>query len=633
MLHNNIVSAIEWLPEYLFTEEIVEAAVESKDIEVLSHIPGRFLTPERIERIISGSTDSWHSFELRNIPEACRSEAVCDYAMRKNPKNITAVPEAMITRGMAEAVIRNGRGDFDILAFIPERLWDAQLAYSALRNYIYDPYYTDNRSDAIMKTELILGYVPAGVKTREFYYGMLDEVKIQTAVTDAIAPSRFKTGAYYRKMAEHDLSLVPADLYSYEILRAAVCSADNKNFITDPQIFQPLSVYLDEMLADCLMQKHPYMFRDLPKRFKTPKRLIIAIDNSKRETTCYIDVETERPLLTAEVCKAYIRRNGSCPTFPKKVWTRKFVDYCMKHGTSFCWYSQMPKEFQTSANTQAAYDYNHYRICDFAKRFITPQMAKECYREKSYARAIPRHFLTEFCRQTGLSERFYGGETPMLSLKNDRIDYTYCKIGNTYLAFYLKEQYEPSSAHLMMTRSDSKYCTPERVFDVPVGTFHRTWLEKIVAEHDPRFVKPRVNKSLKAVQAICYYGVEKLKDLNRTEIFRNTFMGETIGYCARRRDLTYHSDSCEALIEGLKFKIRGMAVPTTLAEDMPPYTADMLHRKFGFCYVGMTAFATDYGLDMEKAYTPAQMRQIVQERGAKPSLRNYQRELKRINII
>ena len=44
MRHNNIVSAIEWLPEHLFTEEIVEAAVESKEIEVLSHIPGRFLT-------------------------------------------------------------------------------------------------------------------------------------------------------------------------------------------------------------------------------------------------------------------------------------------------------------------------------------------------------------------------------------------------------------------------------------------------------------------------------------------------------------------------------------------------------------------------------------------------------------
>lgn len=417
MRHNNIVSAIEWLPEHLFTEEIVEAAVESKEIEVLSHIPGRFLTPGRIERIIAGSTESWHSFELRNIPEAYRSGAVCDYAMRKKPKNITAVPEAMVTREMAEAVIRNGRGDFDILAFIPERLWDAQLAYLALRSYIYDPYYTDSRTDAVMKTGLILGYVPVEVKTQEFYYGMLDGMKILSTVTDAVVPSRFKTAAYYRKMAEHDLSLVPARFYSYEILHAAVCSTEGKNFITDPQFFKPLSVYLDDMLADRLMEKHPYMFGELPKRFKTPERLVIAIDNSKRETNCYIDEETEQSLLSVEVCKAFIRRNGNCPEFPENVWTREFVDYCMEHGTSFRWFRQMPKKFQSSANTQAAYDYGHYHICDFAKRFITPQMAKECYQERSYAHAIPGHFLTEFCRQTGLPEKFYGGETTMLSLK------------------------------------------------------------------------------------------------------------------------------------------------------------------------------------------------------------------------
>ena len=132
-----------------------------------------------------------------------------------------------------------------------------------------------------------------------------------------------------------------------------------------------------------------------------------------------------------EVCKAFIRRNGNCPEFPENVWTREFVDYCMEHGTCFRWFRQMPKEFQTSANTRAAYDYSHHHIRDFAKRFITPQMAKECCRERSYARAIPGHFLKEFCRQTGLPEKFYGGETTMLSLKNSRDDYTYCKIGNT----------------------------------------------------------------------------------------------------------------------------------------------------------------------------------------------------------
>ena len=44
--------------------------------------------------------------------------------------------------------------------------------------------------------------------------GMLDGMKILSTVTDAVVPSRFKTAAYYRKMAEHDLSLVPARFYS-----------------------------------------------------------------------------------------------------------------------------------------------------------------------------------------------------------------------------------------------------------------------------------------------------------------------------------------------------------------------------------------------------------------------------------
>lgn len=631
-MRDSIVLAIKYLPKHLFTEEIVEAATKSKVIEVLSYIPGRFLTPERIERIIASCTDGWLSFELRNIPEECRSQDICNYAIRKSAENITAVPQALITREMAEVVIKKGRGNFDILACIPERIWDAQLAYLTLRKYVYEPYYTSNRTKAVMKTELILGYVPEAVKTREFYYGMFDQPSILSSINDAVVPSRLKTEKYYRKVAEHDLSLVPAEFYSYEILHAAVCSADGNNFITDPLFYRPLSIYMDDTLADRLMQKHPYMFQDLPRQFKTPKRLLIVIDNSKRETAPYIDKETEQYLLTTEVCKAFVRRNGNCPEFPKNVWTQKFVDFCMEYGTKFHWYCQMPKEFQTSANTQAAYDYEHYNIYNFAKRFITPQMAKECYREIGLRDAVPKHFLTEFCLQTGLSEEFYGGEISLLSLKNGRVDYTYCKIGDTYLAFYL-ELSQPSSAHLMMTRRDSRYCTPGKVFDISVGTFHRTWLEKIVTENDSLFVKPHVDKSLKAVQAICYYGVEKLKDLNRTEIFRNTFMGETIGYCARRRGLTYHSDNCDTLIEGLKFKIRGMAVSLPPTEDITLYTADELHQKFGFCYTGMTAFATDYGLDMGKAYTPAQMRQVVQEKGHRPSLKNYHYELKRINII
>jgi len=65
------------------------------------------------------------------------------------------------------------------------------LAYLALRSYMYDPYYTDSRTDAVMKTGLMLGYVPVEVKTPEFYYGMLDEMTILRTVTDADVTSRF----------------------------------------------------------------------------------------------------------------------------------------------------------------------------------------------------------------------------------------------------------------------------------------------------------------------------------------------------------------------------------------------------------------------------------------------------------
>ena len=98
------------------------------------------------------------------------------------------------------------------------------------------------------------------------------------------------------------------------------------------------------MLADRLMEKHPYMFGELPKRFKTPERLVITIDNSKRETNCYIDEETgNNPCSRWKCARHSSEETATVPEFPENVWTREFVDYCMEHGTSFRWFRQMPK--------------------------------------------------------------------------------------------------------------------------------------------------------------------------------------------------------------------------------------------------------------------------------------------------
>lgn len=633
-MYKSIKVALEYLPEEFVTQEMVNEAVKCKDVEVLSYIPQRFLNTQLIEQVIANCDNCWHSFKLKHIPEECRTESVCAYAVKKSWRNIYAVPTHIMTREMALKVVQNCAGDLDILSAIPAHIWDNELAIEAMVSLIGNVHRIGDYTNAIMRVEIVLGYLPASLKTQELFTAMLQREALDVLCVDRATPTKFKNKLYYQYLAKRDLSMVPHKYISYEVLYAAVFSEHN-NKVHNEYVLGHYLHLLDDRLADQLVRRYAYVFKTLPDKFRTAKRLVLALDSSSRDSYTLINTEDSKDsrLLTVEVCKAFVRRGGSCPTFPQKVWTRKFVEYCEENCKSYQWFEQMPTEFQTPKNTQAAFDYNSYNIRYFLKRFITPAMAKSVYRENYYNCWVPKHFISEFVKQTGLSEKFYGGERPLLTLKNNHEDYTYCKIGNTYIGFYYTDKYNPNTARLIMTRAESRYCKPSRVFECGVSTFHRTWLEKIVAENDPLFEKPKVDKSLRAVQALGYYGVEKIKDIKRTEIFRNTFLGETIGYCARRRDLTYHSDNCATLLEGMLYKIKGMAVPDDLGEEPVSYTADELHKKFGFCYAGMTAFAEDYNLDMSQAYTVQQMRQIVREIGPKPSLTNYKRELKKIKVI
>lgn len=633
-MYKSIKVALEYLPEEFVTQEMVNEAAKCKDVEVLSYIPQRFLNTQLIEQVIANCDNCWHSFKLKHIPEECRTESVCAYAVKKSWRNIYAVPIHIMTREMALKVVQNCAGDLDILSAIPAHIWDKELAIEAMVSLIGNVHRIGDYTNAIMRVEIVLGYLPASLKTQELFTAMLQREALDVLCVDRATPTKFKNKLYYQYLAKRDLSMVPHKYISYEVLYAAVFSEHN-NKVHNEYVLGHYLHLLDDRLADQLVRRYAYVFKTLPDKFRTAKRLVLAIDSSSRDSYTLINTEDSKDsrLLTVEVCKAFVRRGGSCPTFPQKVWTRKFVEYCEENCKSYQWFEQMPTEFQTPKNTQAAFDYNSYNIRYFLKRFITPAMAKSVYRENYYNCWVPKHFISEFVKQTGLSEKFYGGERSLLTLKNNHEDYTYCKIGNTYIGFYYTDKYNPNTARLIMTRAESRYCKPSRVFECGVSTFHRTWLEKIVAVNDPLFEKPKVDKSLRAVQALGYYGVEKIKDIKRTEIFRNTFLGETIGYCARRRDLTYHSDNCATLLEGMLYKIKGMAVPDDLGEEPVSYTADELHKKFGFCYAGMTAFAEDYSLDMSQAYTVQQMRQIVREIGPKPSLTNYKRELKKIKVI
>ena len=87
-----------------------------------------------------------------------------------------------------------------------------------------------------------------------------------------------------------------------------------------------------------------------------------------------------------------------------------------------------------------------------------------------------------------------------------------------------------------MTRVTSRYEKPEKVFDVVIGTYHKTWLEKLVADNDSEFEKPKVDKSLKDVQAVCYYGVEHYShEDNGTEVVSQHIYGTDDGLLRQKR--------------------------------------------------------------------------------------------------
>ena len=128
-----------------------------------------------------------------------------------------------------------------------------------------------------------------------------------------------------------------------------------------------------------------------------------------------------------------------------------------------------------------------------------------------------------------------------------------------------------------MTRAAKSYIPAGPVFCHRIGTFHKTWLEKTVADRDPQFRKPKVPAALKDVQALCYYDVEPVRTVFGTTFYRNTFMGQTVGYCIRRAGITYHDDDFDDLIPGWKRKWKEMQ--RSGQEPDPQQTVDARYLK------------------------------------------------------
>lgn len=257
---------------------------------------------------------------------------------------------------------------------------------------------------------------------------------------------------------------------------------------------------------------------------------------------------------------------------------------------------------------------------------------KDFYDNDRALEHLPLHYFNEFSKKTGLPYQCLGGEVSFTELKANRDKFTYCRLGSLYVGFIAEgRSYEPKYK-LIVTKVEAGQ-KPTELYYNHVSTFHKTWGGKEVSENDPDFIKPKVDPALKDVQAVSYYGVEHVEtNGDGFDVYRNTFMGGTAGYCVKKDGVTYHADTLDEALAGWLYKVdsekedvSGSGVDLDRA-----LTANLLHKKYGFCETGMGAFCEDYGLDYFGRYTVGQLRQIVHRRS---STFRYTSELKRIKII
>lgn len=639
--NKDIVEAVANLPEELLTESIIRAAAEQHNPKLLHYLPERYRTPKLIERIFdTDKLSGWYHWNLKYIPWECRTYDICLRAVSNDHDNLRHVPEALRYGELLKQAF-TGRGILHLLDLVPEAAWTKELALHILKYNTPDNNAwsrVGNTSNQERIVQVILSFIPKQIRNAGFHLTLLEKQILPIATIQRLTPCGFRTRRYLLALTALDYSQIPIKNYDYELLHAAMFSEKNciGRMLDNAEMREKIFSLLTDELADLIVSESPYDFRKLPKQFRTSERLLLAVEHcfKRRYYESPLVSKEDRHLLTRKVCEAFVRRGYDIPELPQEVWTEDFVSYCLDHGPSFEWVRQMPSHLITWEIGTRVCDEHPDLVGYLPRRYLTPERTRKLYRMiPSLKDKLPRHHFTEFSKQTGLSEEFYGGEVSFTELKNGRQEFCYCRIDNTYIGLYRTGSYSTADTILIMTRA-VKSCIPaERVFYHRIGTFHKTWLEKTVADHDPQFHKPKVPAALKDVQALCYYDVKPVRTVLGTTFYRNTFMGHTVGYCIRRAGITYHDDDFNALIPGWKKKWEGIQRNEEVPDPEQLIDGRTLHAKLGFCMTGIAAFAEEYGLDPTKSYTISQLRETIQRVGYRPSLHAYRIELRTIHVI
>ena len=565
----SITTAIENLPEELITPEIVAAALPEGKIELLNCLPEKYLTEGNINLLVENDKSWWGHFDLERIPVSYRNQAVSNCAVKKHKDNYRHVSDELKTSDMLNELMSSVTKYFHLLDCVPESHWNNAVLYSGIKSLYREQsnsysrnkshFYENRDSSSTKATKLIqvlLSFVPGTVKNKSFYHELWGHVVIPAKDIVLLTPGRFKDSEFYLLMACWAFDLVPEERYSYQIFFEAINGNNvifnvfRQNANTKEKFF----ALMDDDLADATVKKDPWFFKELPEEFQTPQRMLFLIENNPeyRNYDRLIDDGDEK-ILTKEVCEALVKRNTQLPKFPDNVWTEEFAEFCKNHTGSFHWFEQMPHCFQTQESVNAATNHWAHLIEYVHPAFINSHLAMNIFRmNNNYKKYLPEKHFSEFTQTTGLPEEFFGGETSFANLKENKPDYSYCPIGNTFIGFHKDSRYRDSSSYVTLTRIPGDGGEAEVVFKRKVGSFHQTWLEKIIADYDRDFVKPTISKTLKEIQTNLYCGIETAGGKDGIDFFRVTFRGETIRFAGRKDGNIIYGETKEEVISRLQ---------------------------------------------------------------------------------
>ena len=552
---SNITTAISHLPEHLITEEMLLLAADEHNPELIQYLPPSYRTADMFNRIfISGNNSNWWvKWNLQEIPEECRTYEICLRAMKCEADNFKHVPEAL-RRDEIVIIAVNSPCSMALLPLIPLSSWNRENVTALLRSLTRKFSDNYNNRGALPYIQVALTFIPHKLKRLELYLHLLKEGILSPNTIHTITPPKYKARKYYLALAEEDFRLVPLKEFDYKMFDTVLFGHQKQTYrlLSDKELSAKLMEYLDDRLADKIVSDYPEGFAMLPEPFQTPERFLLAIHSDLRDDSwCsrFFSDGNKRELLTQEVCEVLVQKYYDIPQLPSTIWTSDFVEYCTKHSRYLSWLEQVPRHLITWEAGSRVFEEGYAFVKYLPLYHITPERAKTMLRnnpaEKKY---IPPHYLKGFSSYTGLPESFFGGEVPLSELKKQRQGNTYCKLNpTTYLGFYSQDGGR-TVYRVIMTRAENRYMPARLVFDKPVSSsFHKTWLEKMVMENDPQFVKPKVEKSLADVQDCKYYDVRTLESRNGFEVFRNTFLGQTMCYCSRKDGVIHQADTLEEL--------------------------------------------------------------------------------------